>query len=83
MNESYERVMADPNNLLRPWSFDQRLREFAVWQGGEGQFLPCPTCGGRVRLDPEAELLVCTKCGTTYPMISDKKLSGGRATHPG
>jgi flavin-dependent dehydrogenase len=75
MNASYERVMADPNNLLRPWSFDEMLRNHTQWLGGEAQFLPCPTCGGTVRLDADRNLLVCTRCGTDYPMISGERRS--------
>jgi flavin-dependent dehydrogenase len=74
MNESYDRVMKDPNNLLRPWSFDDILRKGTEWSPDEDEarprFLPCPTCGGEVRHDAERNLLVCTNCGLDYPMIS-------------
>jgi hypothetical protein len=74
MHRSYETVMADPNNLLRPWSFDEMLRQNVEWHdsGGEAgpRFLPCPMCGGKVRLDPKRELLVCTSCGRDLPMMS-------------
>ena len=74
MNETYERVMADPNNLLRPWSFDDILRKSAEYNADEEEvgfrFLPCTTCGGRVDMDVERAILVCTKCGTEFPMIS-------------
>jgi flavin-dependent dehydrogenase len=72
MNESYERVMADPNNLLRPWSFDDMLRSSTEWSPDSeaGPALSCPTCGGRVRMDAEQDTLICSACGLVYPMIS-------------
>jgi flavin-dependent dehydrogenase len=73
MNESYERVMADPNNLLRPWSFDDLLVKSKQWSADDEarpHFLPCPTCGGRVDLQAERGVLVCSRCGLDYPMIS-------------
>src|SRR5262249_6075268 len=55
MNESYQRVMADPNNLLRPWSFDDMLRQSTEWSpesdDASGPSLACPTCGGRVAMN--------------------------------
>ncbi len=72
MNESYQRVMADPNNLLRPWSFDDMLRGSTQWSPDleAGPALSCPTCGGRVRMDAERDTLICSACGLVYPMIS-------------
>ncbi len=72
MHESYERVTADPNNLLRPWSFDDILRKNVEWNPEEeaARFLPCPTCGGRVNLDLTREVLVCASCGAELPMMS-------------
>src|SRR5207249_4680157 len=66
MDESYQKVMSDPNNLLRPWNLNTLLREHTEWREGEeegSRFRPCPTCGSRVRLDREREALVCTGCG--------------------
>jgi flavin-dependent dehydrogenase len=73
MNESYERVMADPNNLLRPWSFDDMLRQSTEWNPDEDASAPalsCPTCGGRVAMNAERDTLICTVCGLDYPRIS-------------
>ncbi len=72
MEESYQKVMSDPNNLLRPWSFDALLREHTEWHEDEEEegprFRPCPTCGGRVRFDRSKEALVCTNCGLELSM---------------
>src|SRR3989442_5211294 len=83
MNESYRRVMADPNNLLRPGSFDEILRKTTEWKAEDDapSFLPCPSCGGRVRLDRERELLVGTKCGQEMAMISKAARTTNRG-HP-
>jgi hypothetical protein len=60
---------------MRPWSFDDLLRKTLEWNEGEeedesARILPCPTCGGRVRFDIERELMVCTRCGSEMPMMS-------------
>jgi 1H-pyrrole-2-carbonyl-[peptidyl-carrier protein] chlorinase len=79
MDRSYETVMADPNNLMRPWSFDDILRKTLEWKEGEepeARFLPCPACGGQVRLDVERELLVCRNCGREMSMLSQASRVG-------
>jgi 1H-pyrrole-2-carbonyl-[peptidyl-carrier protein] chlorinase len=72
MHDSYEKVMADPENLLRPWVFDEMLRKTAEWSPEEGiggpVLPPCPTCGGRVRLEADRGALVCTECGLEAPV---------------
>jgi FADH2 O2-dependent halogenase len=81
MHESYETVMADPSNLLRPWVFDDMLREHAEWHSGDEdgrQFPPCTSCGGRVRFDRQKDLLVCTACQAELPLLGSRRPSERR-----
>jgi len=53
MNESYETIMADPNNLLRPWTFDPEK---------DGR-IACPFCLGPADYLPDDKAFQCRKCG--------------------
>lgn len=64
MNASYERVMADPRNLLRPW---QMLPESAV---------SCPRCLGVADFIAEEKLFACRKCGARIPQEALSELAG-------
>jgi hypothetical protein len=35
------------------------------------EIMVCPACHGELRVDDEAEELVCTKCGLAYPVRDD------------
>ena len=64
MHESYEKVMADPNNLMRPWTFDPVRSKTLEWgEDALAHLPPCPVCGGKVEFRNGRELLVCTSCG--------------------
>jgi flavin-dependent dehydrogenase len=52
MNDSYEQIMRDPTNLMRPWSM---LPQNAI---------SCPTCLGVADHLPEESLFRCRKCGS-------------------
>ena len=68
MNESYELIMRDPNNLMRPWSM---LPEYGM---------SCPRCLGVADRVPEERLYRCRKCGAETPMTD---LRSALATTPG
>lgn len=54
MQESYEKVMATPGNLLRPWAMDP-----------EGDHtLTCPTCLGVADHWEKEQAYVCRRCGS-------------------
>jgi FADH2 O2-dependent halogenase len=53
MQESYERVMATPGSLLRPWAMDPE----------KNGTLTCPTCLGVADYWPEDEAFMCRRCG--------------------
>jgi len=68
MHESYEKVMSDPNNLMRPWTFDPIRSKTLDWdERAESLLPPCPVCGGKVEFRNNRELLVCTQCGLESP----------------
>jgi 1H-pyrrole-2-carbonyl-[peptidyl-carrier protein] chlorinase len=58
MEESYERVLGNADNLLRPWAMDPQ----------KDHTLTCPTCLGVADYDPHEEAFVCRRCGETAPM---------------
>jgi 1H-pyrrole-2-carbonyl-[peptidyl-carrier protein] chlorinase len=62
MNRSYESILQDPENLLRPWSMDPE----------KDHSLTCPTCLGVADYVPDEGAFVCRKCGasTRAPMAS-------------
>lgn len=61
MNEAYERVIADPNNLMRPWSFYPE----------NAASIACNECLGVADLTPELNAFVCRKCGNAIPASPD------------
>jgi FADH2 O2-dependent halogenase len=54
MQESYERVMTNPGNILRPWAMDPE----------KDHSLTCPTCLGVADYRPEEDKFVCRRCGS-------------------
>jgi hypothetical protein len=54
MQESYEKVMATPGNLLRPWAMDPE----------RDHTLTCPTCLGVADYWEEEQAYVCRRCGS-------------------
>ncbi len=58
MEESYQRVMKDPNNILRPWAMDPE----------KDHTLTCPTCLGVADYWPDEEAFVCRRCGSKAPL---------------
>jgi hypothetical protein len=57
MQESYENVMKQPGNLMRPWLMDPE-RDGSI---------TCPTCLGVGDYVPEEEAFVCRRCDTKTP----------------
>jgi hypothetical protein len=57
MQESYENVMSQPGNLLRPWLMDPE-RDGSI---------TCPTCLGVGDYLPDEDKFVCRRCGTETP----------------
>jgi FADH2 O2-dependent halogenase len=53
MHESYQRVMHDPSNILRPWAMDPE----------KDGTLTCPTCLGVADYWAQDETFVCRRCG--------------------
>jgi ribosomal protein L37AE/L43A len=53
MQGAYERVMATPGSLLRPWAMDPE----------KDGTLTCPTCLGVADYWPEEEAFICRRCG--------------------
>jgi flavin-dependent dehydrogenase len=53
MQEAYEKVLAQPGNVLRPWAMDPE----------KDHTLTCPTCLGVADYWAEDEAFVCRRCG--------------------
>jgi FADH2 O2-dependent halogenase len=53
MHEAYEKALADPGNLLRPWALDPE----------KGDIPRCPECLGVVDYVASEGSYVCRKCG--------------------
>src|SRR5205823_3630811 len=62
MQESYEKALADPNNLLRPWALDP----------GKADLPRCPTCLGVVDFVARERAFVCRKCGARRESAPDQ-----------
>jgi flavin-dependent dehydrogenase len=74
MHESYDKVMADPNNLMRPWTFDpQRSGSIDFTDVAEELLPPCPVCGGAVRFGDARATVVCQGCGLVSPTGPDRE----------
>ncbi len=57
MQESYEQVMRDPSNLLRPWAMDPER---------DGT-LTCPKCLGVADFRSDEHAFVCRRCDARTP----------------
>lgn len=68
MHTSYEQIMGNPTNLLRPWMMDPVMNHT----------LTCPTCLGVADYWPEEEAYVCRKCGSKAAAPRPVSLSGER-----
>jgi FADH2 O2-dependent halogenase len=53
MQEAYERVVEDPQSLLRPWAMDPE----------KNRTLTCPTCLGVADYWKDEQAFVCRRCG--------------------
>jgi flavin-dependent dehydrogenase len=60
MEKAFEKVMADPNNLLRPYAFFPEEQGIRV----------CPECLGVLDYVPEEEQFVCRACGARREAVS-------------
>jgi FADH2 O2-dependent halogenase len=58
MQESYERVLSDPKNVMRPWAMDPE----------RDRTLTCPTCLGVADYRSDDEAFVCRRCGARAPL---------------
>jgi 1H-pyrrole-2-carbonyl-[peptidyl-carrier protein] chlorinase len=58
MQESYEKVLATPGALLRPWAMDP----------DKDRTLTCPTCLGVADYWEDSEAFVCRRCGAQTPV---------------
>ena len=70
MQESYERVMHDPSNILRPWAMDPE----------KDHTLTCPKCLGVADYWPEEEAFVCRRCGAKAPAKGFRAIGSAVAT---
>lgn len=57
MQEAYERIMATPGSLLRPWAMDPE----------KGHSLTCPLCLGVADYWPDEQVFACRRCGAKTP----------------
>jgi FADH2 O2-dependent halogenase len=65
MQDSYEKVMATPGNLMRPWAMDP----------DKDGSLTCPQCLGVADLWPEEDVFVCRRCGSRTPALGYQPLA--------
>jgi len=63
MHESYRKVMASPNNLMRPWVMDPE----------KSGFITCPECLALAPKAPDGRRYVCGRCG--HEVLADAGLS--------
>ncbi len=66
MNESYDKILQSPGNLLRPWMMDPE----------KNHSLTCPTCLGVADYVPDEEAYVCRKCGAKASAPRPMSLAG-------
>jgi flavin-dependent dehydrogenase len=57
MQDSYEKVMSSPGNLMRPWAMDPE----------KDGTLTCPKCLGVAYYWPQEEAFVCRRCDARTP----------------
>jgi FADH2 O2-dependent halogenase len=69
MEEAYQRVLAQPDNLLRPWAMDPE----------KDGTLTCPACLGIADYRAEEEAFVCRRCGERQPAGHIRFKVGGQA----
>lgn len=62
MKTSYEKVMADPGNLMRPWAMDP----------DKDGSISCPVCLGVADYLAEEKMFVCRKCGSESPLLDTR-----------
>jgi flavin-dependent dehydrogenase len=55
MQDAYEKIMKDPNNILRPWAMDPE----------KDRTLTCPSCLGVADYWDDREAFVCRRCGAS------------------
>ena len=65
MQTSYERVISDPTNILRPWAMDPE----------KDNTLTCPMCLGVADYLPEEEVFACRRCKARTPLKGFKPKS--------
>lgn len=65
MEDSYRRIMSDPQNLLRPWAMDPE----------KDRTLTCPKCLGVADYWQDVEAFVCRRCGASTEMKGLRFLS--------
>jgi FADH2 O2-dependent halogenase len=66
MHDSYEKVMREPANLLRPWAMDPE----------KDKTLTCPTCLGVADYWEEDQAFVCRRCGARTESVTDVRFAG-------
>jgi FADH2 O2-dependent halogenase len=67
MQLAYERVLAQPDNLLRPWAMDPE----------RDRTLTCPSCLGVADYWADAGAFVCRRCGHHAPASHLRSISTG------
>jgi len=70
MEESYERILYSPANLLRPWAMDPE----------KDGTLTCPTCLGVADYQSDTERFVCRRCSAEVPLkgLQSRSLAVGQ-----
>ncbi|MEX2457573.1 MAG: NAD(P)/FAD-dependent oxidoreductase [Actinomycetota bacterium] len=58
MHDSYNKIMADPNNLMRPWAMTPE----------NSRSIACPKCLGVADLNEREGMFQCRKCGSELPV---------------
>jgi 1H-pyrrole-2-carbonyl-[peptidyl-carrier protein] chlorinase len=69
MHDSYEKAVADPTNLLRPWAMDPDRADNAR----------CPECLGVVDYVRKESALICRRCGARQDIV-DPTFAGTATT---
>jgi FADH2 O2-dependent halogenase len=69
MQEAYERVLAQPGSVLRPWAMDPE----------KDHTLTCPICLGVADYVVAEKAFVCRRCEARTPMEDFRRLSSSRS----